>query len=402
MTIIYIDRENIRRELQLETLMEETELSPKRVATFDAPDKPELFALLHKAVETGVAPVLFDPKMELIAERVRGFGVTPHTDPIERCSLPEEAYAVFFTSGTTGVPTGAVKTRENIEKEVAAHKALFGPEGYERIIVTVPFIHIYGFLAGVMLPRSLDCEVLFKEEYWPQELMELHEGKKTLVVTSPVYLKSLLKLRRVQKIPDVHFLSSTGLLLEEEVAAFEEKFGTRVWQLFGSTETGGVAIKQGTTPWWTPLADVTVSQNADGVMAVDSPYLSTYTITECLTPMPHPFTMTDIIEMEGGRFRLLGRLSEIVKVSGKRISLSELEHLIEKGLGVKEALIRLERDSNRLKDEGLRIEVAGVGGVAEADVAALLHEHYPQINFRFSLHHVEAVAKNSMGKKVRR
>ena len=402
MQIIYIDREGERCELCLETLMEGATLPAKRAATFEAMDKPELFALLHKAVEAGVAPVLFDPKMELIAERVKGFGVTPYTESQEACTLPGESYAVFFTSGTTGVPTGAVKSRENIELEVAAHKALFGSQGYERIIVTVPFIHIYGFLAGVMLPRALGCEVLFKEEYWPQELLELHEGKKTLVVTSPVYMKSLLKLRRANAIPNVHFLSSTGLLLEEEVAAFEEKYETRVWQLFGSTETGGVAIKQGVTPWWTPLSGVKVSRNAEEVMVVDSPYLSPYTIEEELRVLENPFTMTDIIEMEGERFRLLGRLSELVKVSGKRFSLSELEHLIETKLSAKEALIRLERDSSRLKDEGLRIEIAGGGGISEAEVSALLHEHYPQVNFRFSLHHVDAVEKNSMGKKVRR
>ncbi|MDX1296594.1 MAG: hypothetical protein R3302_10000, partial [Sulfurimonadaceae bacterium] len=147
---------------------------------------------------------------------------------------------------------------------------------------------------------------------------------------------------------------------------------------------------------------VKVSGNEDAVMVVDSPYLSAYTLEEHLEPMPHPFTTTDIIETDDGKFRLLGRLSEIVKVSGKRISLVELEHLIEKALKVKDALICLERDSSRLKDEMLIIEIAGGDAVQSNDVASLFKQHYPEINFHFSLIHVDAVAKNAMGKKVRR
>jgi acyl-coenzyme A synthetase/AMP-(fatty) acid ligase len=401
-TIIYIDREGRRRNLSLEALKSELRIRAKREATFEAKTKPELFALLHKAVETGIVPVLFDPKMEVIARKVRSLGIGGYEEGKSGSELPEESYALFFTSGTTGVPTGALKSRDNIESELDTLAGLFGEEGYERVIVTVPFIHIYGFLSGVMLPVRLGCEVLFKEEYWPQELLGLHESKKSLVVTSPVYIKSLLKLRREEDLSNVTFLSSTGLLLEEEVEAFEKKYNTRLVQLFGSTETGGIAFKQGATPWWTPLADVEVSQNSDGVMVVSSPHLSPYLFEETLRPMTQPFTTSDIIEKEGERFRLAGRLSEIVKISGKRIAIPEIEHLIEKELDVKEALIRLERDSSRLKDERLMIEVVSDSKPEDADVTALLKKYYPGINFEFELRRVESIEKNAMGKKVRR
>lgn len=400
--IIYIDRKGERHTHSLEALKSALQIRAKKEATFEADEKPKLFALLHKAVETGSVPVLFDPKMEVIAQKVESLGIGSYDEEGSGSVLPEEAYALFFTSGTTGAPTGALKSRENIESELDELAGLFGKEGYERVIVTVPFIHIYGFLSGVMLPVRLGCEVLFKEEYWPQELLGLHEGKKSLVVTSPVYIKSLLKLRREEDLGNVTFLSSTGLLLEEEVEAFEKKYNTRLIQLFGSTETGGIAIKRGATPWWTPLADVEVSHDSDGVMAVSSPHLSVYLLEDGLRPMPHPFTTSDIIETEGGRFRLAGRLSEIIKISGKRIAIPEIEHLIEKHLDVKEALIRLERDSSRLKDERLIIEVVSNTKPEAADVTALLKRYYPTINFEFDLRRVENIAKNAMGKKVRR
>ena len=400
--IIYINSRGERKNYLLSELKESVSLVKKDAATFDVSDKPKLFALLHKALEEGVTPVLFDHKMQSIAKRVESLGVAPYDREAGVSALPASAYAVFFTSGTTGVPMGAIKREQNIQGELDALTKLFEKEAFERVIVTVPFIHIYGFLTGVMLPLRLGCEVLFKEEYLPQDLLRLHEGKKTLVVTSPVYLKSLLRLKREHNLGNVHFLSSTGLLLEDEVRQFQQRYSGRIIQLFGSTETGGIAVKKGTQSLWEPLDGVRISQNHEGVMIVNSPYLSTHLFEEKVFLTPRPYMTTDIIEKEGDSFRLLGRLNEIVKISGKRISVLEIESFLEEHPAVKEALIAIERDSRRLKDETLNIKLVSKTKLEKKDVLALLKERYPQIHFDFHLQMVEGIEKNSMGKKVRR
>jgi len=402
MNIIYINNDGERTDRELGHLQAEQTVAATGEATFEAHTKPELFALLHKAIDKGVVPVLFDNKVESIAGRVNELGIKPYSEKSDTPVLPKSAYALFFTSGTTGVPTGAIKSRQNIEGELDALEAIFSPEAFERVIVTVPFIHIYGFLSGLMLPRRLGCEVLLKEDFYPQELITLHEGKKTLVVTSPVYIKALLRLKRGHDLHSVTFLSSTGLLGEEEVARFEQQYNTRVLQLFGSTETGGVAIKRGIDPYWEPLQGVLISKNHESRMVVDSPYLSTHLFEESVTLMKRPYTTSDIIELDDKKFRLLGRANEIIKVSGKRISIVELENLIESGLGVGDVLIRIKKEGERLKDESLDIEVAGRKMPDESEIKALFKAHYPEINFSFSLTNVKEVEKNSMGKKVRR
>ncbi len=402
MNIIHIDNAGIRNDTTLAEIQVQQEIAATKEATFSAPTKPELFGLLHKAIEQGVTPVLFDSKIDAIAVRVKELGIGTYHEKNESSVLPNSAYALFFTSGTTGVPTGAIKNRENIEGELDALQALFEPYRFERVIVTVPFIHIYGFLSGLMLPRRLGCEVLLKEEYYPQELTLLHEHKKSLVVTSPVYIKALLRLQREQDLSNVTFLSSTGLLGEDEVERFEKQYHTRLIQLFGSTETGGVAIKRGVNPYWEPLQGVSVTKNFESRMVVDSPYLSTHLFEEKITLMKRPYTTTDIIELEGRTFKLLGRANEIIKVSGKRISIVELENIIEHELGVAEALITIKKEDGKLKDEGLEIKIAGRKMPDENDVKALFKRHYPEINFSFELTSVKSIEKNNMGKKVRR
>lgn len=402
MNIIHIDNAGNRNDASMESIQLKQEILAKGAATFSASTKPELFALLHKAIDAGVTPVLFDAKIEAIASRVKDLGVGAYDEARESSTLPASTHALFFTSGTTGVPTGAIKNRENIEGELDALEAIFTPEAFERVIVTVPFIHIYGFLSGLMLPRRLGCEVLLKEEYYPQELISLHEHKKCLVVTSPVYVKALLRLKRDQDLNNVVFLSSTGLLLEEEVARFERQYNTRLIQLFGSTETGGVAIKRGVNPYWEALKDVLVTKNHESRMVVDSPYLSTHLLEEKLTLMKRPYTTTDVIELEGSQFKLLGRVNEIIKVSGKRLSIVALETLIERELGVSDALISIKQDASKLKDESLVIKIAGRKKPDEAMVKVLFKKEFPEINIDFTLEFVKAIEKNSMGKKLRR
>ena len=402
MNIIHIDNAGIRNDVSMESIQLKQEILASHEATFSAHTKPELFALLHKAIDKGVTPVLFDPKIETIAQRVTELGIGSFDEADNKAVLPSSAYALFFTSGTTGVPTGAIKNRENIEGELAALQAIFGPENFERVIVTVPFIHIYGFLSGLMLPRRLGCEVLLKEEYYPQELITLHEHKKCLVVTSPVYIKALLRLKREQDLSNVTFLSSTGLLVEEEVERFEKQYNTKLIQLFGSTETGGVAIKRGVNPYWEPLVGVRVTKNHESRMVVDSPYLSSHLFEEKITLMKRPYTTTDIIEIKEKKFKLLGRANEIIKISGKRISIVELENLIENAFGVNDVLISILNDTSKLKDESLEIKVAGRKMPSDVEVQALFKEHYSAINFDFTLSNVKQIEKNNMGKKVRK
>jgi len=402
MNIIHIDNAGIRNDTTLAEIQEKQEVLATNEATFSAHTKPELFGLLHMAIEQGVTPVLFDSKIDTVAQRVKELGIGSFDETRDESALPASAYALFFTSGTTGVPTGAIKNRENVEGELDALQALFEPENFERVIVTVPFIHIYGFLAGLMLPRCLGCEMLLKEEYYPQELMALHEHKKTLVVTSPVYIKALLRLKREQDLSNVTFLSSTGLLVEAEVERFEKQYNTKIIQLFGSTETGGVAIKRGVNPYWEPLKGVSVTKNHESRMVVDSPYLSSHLFEEKITLMKRPYTTTDIIELEGKKFKLLGRANEIIKISGKRISIVELENIIENSLGVADTLITVKSDIAKLKDESLEIKIAGRKMPSESDVTALFKRYYPEINFSFELANVKVIEKNNMGKKVRR
>jgi len=400
--LIYIDAASSRYESSIENLIEHVLPIHSRACTLSHVDKMRQFAIIHKALAEKKIPVLYDAKMHIIENRVKELHVVSYDSPsLSEPKLPTDAYAMFFTSGTTGTPTGTIKTNENIQSELDALYAIFKPYNFERIIVTTPLIHIYGFLSGVMLPSMLGCEVVVKEEYWPYDLFDLYEGKKSLVVTTPVFIKALLKLKTEADLSHVTFLSSTGLLDNEEVQKFERRFNSNVVQLFGSTETGGIAFKASTSEIWKPLEGVDIATDNEGIMEVTSPFISEYLLVDTIQKQSSTFKTSDMIELKEDGFKLLGRLSEIIKVSGKRISITEIENLIEKELGAKDALIKLKRDSSKLKDEKLDIYVVSKKAMDGHTIADLLHKYYGGVHIEFELHLVNTIAKNPMGKKIR-
>ncbi|MCK4442706.1 MAG: AMP-binding protein, partial [Sulfurovaceae bacterium] len=308
-----------------------------------------------------------------------------------------------FTSGTTGEPTGALKSKDNITKELEVLVKLFEPFGFERVIVTVPLIHIYGFLAGVMLPKALNADVILKEEFLPHELIELAEDKKTLCVTNPVFLKVLNKLKLNRDYSNITFLSSTGKLDSDIAKSLNEKIGSTIYQLFGSTETGGVAYKINDATLWRPLNGVKIIKK-DNHLVVNSAYISDYIIEDSLLEVTKPFETTDIIEIEEDGFRLLGRESEIIKISGKRISLLEVERLLEESKLIDEVLVKLAYSINSHKDEQLDISIESSINLAtlKQEVKKILQYNYKNINIRTNIKQIDKIPKNHMGKKIRR
>ena len=389
--MIYISSIGERRELEYSKPIE---IENQKTISFLGLTKDKLYLSLHKAFERGIIPILYDKNITSIKPRV---------DRLDFSLLPKETSAIFFTSGTTGEPTGALKSRDNITKELKVLRELFEPYNFERVIVTVPLIHIYGFLAGVMLPRVLNADIILKEEFLPHELIELAEDKRTLCVTNPVFLKVLNKLKLNRDCSNITFLSSTGKLNSDIAKSLNQKIGSTIYQLFGSTETGGIAYKLNDSELWKPLKNVSITTKENHLL-VNSPYISDFIIEESLIEVKKPFETTDIIKIKDNGFKLLGRESEIIKISGKRISLLEIERLLEESKLIDEVLVKLAYSVDSHKDEQLDIVI-----VSDLEIIALKQEvkrvlqyNYKNINIRTNLKKIDKIEKNHMGKKIRR
>ncbi len=225
------------------------------------------------------------------------------------------------TSGSSGEPKRIDKRLRQLDNEVRGLERLWGAGlGDACIIGSVAAQHIYGLLFRVLWPLCAGRPWVRRQLPFPEDLQRASAEHRAFAwVASPALLKrmgdnldwpALGAVRRV--------FSSGGALPEEAAASLQQRLGQWPTEIFGSSETGGIAWRQGQA-LWQAFEGVQLSQDSDGALQVRSSYL----------PAGHVEPTADAARFEAdGRFALLGRLDRIVKLEEKRIALPALEQAL--------------------------------------------------------------------------
>ena len=262
---------------------------------------------------------------------------------------PASTTLVVQTSGTSGEPLAIAKSLAQLDAEVHALERRFGAlcdtglapvnqdadapgdaalygepagaGGAVRVWATVSHQHIYGLLFRVLWPLAAGRAFEARRLEWPEQIAQCVAGAAVLV-SSPAHLARLpasldwsgarAALRAV--------FSSGGPLSADAAGEAVAHLGTPPVEVYGSSETGGVAWRQrarhGDT--WQPLPGVAFRID-DGVLEVRSPHL----------PDARWWRTADRAQAAGDGmdgFELHGRSDRVVKIGEKRVSLTAIEH----------------------------------------------------------------------------
>ena len=326
-----------------------------KVGYISSQSKEENALRILQAYYSASKAILFDETNRLIKEKLNTLDINSLENKESHPTVfdDKDFSMMFFTSGSTGESVGALKTSENLEKEVEILTALLKEYNIKKVIVTVPFIHIYGTLVGLLYPLLNDIDIILKEHFLPNDLLNIIEDN-SLIVTTPLYIKALNKTTKERDLKHSLFISSTAPLDSTSAKQFKNKFNTNVMQLFGSTETGGIAYKYNDDSLWTPLDKVSISTNDSSELKVQSPFIShTLYDNEFKNTQTHIQTF-DYVEIHNNKFKLVGRSSQILKISGKRYSTIQIEEILEKEKHINKALVFVKNGVDNLRDEVLR------------------------------------------------
>ncbi|WP_214511521.1 AMP-binding protein [Pseudomonas brassicacearum] len=275
--------------------------------------------------------------------------------PMDAAELDlDHCWLSLCTSGSSGEPKRIEKTLRQLSNEVQALEHLWGADlGPACMIGSVATQHIYGLLFRVLWPLCAGRAFVRRQLAFPEDLQRASREQPAFAwVASPALLKrmgdnldwpALSCVRRV--------FSSGGALPPEAAQSLQQRLGQWPTEIFGSSETGGIAWRQG-GGLWQPFTDVELSQDSDGALLIASPYL----------PAGHVEHTADAARIaEDGRFELLGRLDRIVKLEEKRISLPMLEQALVAHDWVSEARLGVVQENRAslgallvLSDAGLR------------------------------------------------
>lgn len=296
----------------------------------------------------------------------------------------------FHTSGSTGTPKTIVKTFESLAKEVAMHRDIYRKEldlTDLTMLSTIDPGHMYGTLWRVMLPKALNIPCDEEIILTPESLLnKMSAAKKVFLVTTPSFLERFTAYAEGYEVPRnvVEIVTSGAALSKKAEEATIKVFGVTPKQIFGSTETGGVAWKRGGDTAYV-FEPVKVSLT-EGRLTVKSSF-----------SYKNPYVMGDGAEIaaDGRSFKLLGRKDRMVKINEERVDLVEVENKI-RALGYKDVAIA--------QIEGKRGATLGVVLVGERKSTLELRKEmqsvFPKGTLPKKYRFVNFLPRNSQGKVV--
>jgi acyl-coenzyme A synthetase/AMP-(fatty) acid ligase len=248
----------------------------------------------------------------------------------------DEPFAGFLTSGSEGENKVVDKQGGQFYRQGAVFGEVLGLPARCRVLSLVPPYHMLGFQYGLFLPLVLGGETIVATGLTGAAMVQLiGRHQPDLVIGTATHYRYLVRdpaSARAEALPSTVFLSS-GAPLDPVVAeAFAARYGTQVHETYGSTELAGVAWRRWPDPYRTwPGVAFRIDPDTSR-LEVHSPWGG---------GAPDAWIATDdAAEPAGdGCFRLLGRLSHMVKVGAKRFSSVEVEQTLRTMPGVAEVVV---------------------------------------------------------------
>lgn len=229
--------------------------------------------------------------------------------------IDDKAEIVFYTSGSSGEPARIVKQLISLWREVTDTTGLSHIDEVSLVVSTVPHHHMYGFLFKVLGPLFSHKPFYIPIVRFPNEMQALDNF---MLISSPAFLTRLDESDSISGCKKI--ISSGGPLPLEAGTRVEGIFNAAGIEVYGSTETGGIAYRPFSAPkLFTPLPGVRARANELGQLEINSHYM-----TEAGW-----YTCNDFVSFKNANtFELIGRSDDIVKIEEKRISLTQIQKLL--------------------------------------------------------------------------
>lgn len=330
-----------------------TTVARQRV-TFALPNGPDWFAVFLGLLRAGATPVPLDPSEPADNQRqlARAVGaafawIGGQLEPVARPRRRRAPVPALFklTSGSTGLPRALPFTHAQLIADGRHVCTSMDIRPEDLNLAVIPFGHSYG-LGNLVVPLLAQGTALACADIpLPHALAALAaRHRPTVFPAVPALLRVLSEADLPANAFDcIRTVISAGAPLSPAIAcAFHGKFGLKPHGFYGSSETGGISYDRTGDDTLTgagvgtALDGVTISPLRGQRIRVRSAAVFR---TGAHTPGDRAQVGAD------GRLVLLGRTGRMVKVSGRRLDLAELETTLRQLPGISDAFVAAHPDN---------------------------------------------------------
>jgi acyl-CoA synthetase (AMP-forming)/AMP-acid ligase II len=269
----------------------------------------------------------------------------------------------------------------------------------------VPCHHSHGFHNSVIFPLLNGATLILMAQFTPAGFVKLAAAERANTLIGSPFLYRML-LEHGVDLPTLSLCVSAGARLPQALGEdWRRRFGTRIRQLYGSTETSVISIgraddaaPEGTVG--TPIDEVEI-RVLDGEIAVRSPMVMAGYIGEPELNAPvfaDGFYRTGDAGCidEEGRVRLLGRLRRRINLAGVKVDPVEIEMAVESLAGV--AACHADSGDGESELIRVRIERRAGAGLTRAEVIAHCRTRLAEYKLPRVIEFVDALPVTLAGK----
>jgi long-chain acyl-CoA synthetase len=184
----------------------------------------------------------------------------------------DDVAIIVYTSGTTGLPKGAMNTHGNVGFTAQVYRDWTGNSEGESIFVLAPLFHITGLIGNIAVAHLNAATLGLTYRFEPGLALEtIREHGSAFTIGAITALGAMLHHPSATRehLASIKRIFCGGAAIPPSVAnAFEKKFGHRLHNAYGLTETTSPAVLS-------PLGSVTPVDPTSGSLAVGVPVYDT-------------------------------------------------------------------------------------------------------------------------------
>jgi len=276
----------------------------------------------------------------------------------------KDDFTILFSSGSTGNPKGVVFSQDVIIRQINISSRHFEITDSDRILCPVTLAHSYGIFDHALTSLFAGSTLYLPNinSISPRLILEMVQNEKITFFGTLPFMYEMMASMHVNKNYDLssirYMICGGAPLLKETMDKFEKKYGKRINQVYGLTETGYISFNKAGTNTGSigkALEELTVrivdgegneceaDNEGELTIKLDSMvargYFNNPVEYEAMYKNGWFYTKDIVKKDKEGYLYYCSRISDFINVGANKVSPFEIEKVINSVKGVSESAV---------------------------------------------------------------